>query len=339
MSIVAAKCTQCGADIKIDDTKEAGICEFCGSAFITQKAITNYNTYNNFNGATINIAGVSLENLLKTANDCIDLGEYDKAYEKFERVLEQDPYNSDAYIGKGLCSLLTCNPYNMKNNILISCVNKAIEYKGQKNSDITYDIDEYALEILPKIIGSVKKVYMALSNWWHDPDEHNNEEDAYRESLLTICKICETFKQKFDLNDNLLISDNGKNAYVDLCKIIIDCYYELACLPSYSIALTMLNVKKKSYDYYLKDKEQEESIKKILKYYIDKYHETYAAAQNVKPDFCTDNSIEFIENEINPPKQDNNSVHKTATNIDSTTIGYIVGGIVIGLIFLLIFIL
>ena len=43
MPFVAAKCTQCGATIEVDDTKEAGICKYCGTAFITEKAINNYN--------------------------------------------------------------------------------------------------------------------------------------------------------------------------------------------------------------------------------------------------------------------------------------------------------
>lgn len=43
MPLVAAKCTQCGANIEVDDTKEAGICKYCGTAFITEKAINNYN--------------------------------------------------------------------------------------------------------------------------------------------------------------------------------------------------------------------------------------------------------------------------------------------------------
>lgn len=59
MSFVAAKCTQCGADIEVDDSKEAGICKYCGTAFVTEKAITNYNTYvtnnNNYYGANVTI--------------------------------------------------------------------------------------------------------------------------------------------------------------------------------------------------------------------------------------------------------------------------------------------
>ena len=37
MSLVAAICTQCGAQIEVDDSKEAGICKHCGTAFITEK--------------------------------------------------------------------------------------------------------------------------------------------------------------------------------------------------------------------------------------------------------------------------------------------------------------
>ena len=53
--MVAAKCTQCGANITIDDTKEAGICEFCGTAFITEKVINNYNTINNYHANVVNV--------------------------------------------------------------------------------------------------------------------------------------------------------------------------------------------------------------------------------------------------------------------------------------------
>lgn len=57
MGFIPARCTQCGAAIEVDDTKEAGICKHCGTAFVTEKAIHNYNTYvtNNYDGANINI--------------------------------------------------------------------------------------------------------------------------------------------------------------------------------------------------------------------------------------------------------------------------------------------
>ena len=33
MPLVDAKCTNCGAPLKIDNSKDAAICEHCGSAF------------------------------------------------------------------------------------------------------------------------------------------------------------------------------------------------------------------------------------------------------------------------------------------------------------------
>ncbi len=60
MGLIAAKCTQCGANIQIDDTKEAGICEFCGTAFINEKAINNYNI--SMDNVVINSDNVNIYN-------------------------------------------------------------------------------------------------------------------------------------------------------------------------------------------------------------------------------------------------------------------------------------
>lgn len=90
MPLVAAKCTQCGANIEVDDTKEAGICKYCGTAFITEKAINNYiinNTYNIQNPNLI-IPSKNIENLKKLGNEEYQKSNYDKAYEYFSEVLE-----------------------------------------------------------------------------------------------------------------------------------------------------------------------------------------------------------------------------------------------------------
>lgn len=48
MPLVNAKCTNCGANLNVDNTKDAAICEFCGTPYIVEKAITNF-IYNNQN--------------------------------------------------------------------------------------------------------------------------------------------------------------------------------------------------------------------------------------------------------------------------------------------------
>lgn len=53
----AGKCPNCGANILVDEVKDAGVCEFCGTPFVTEKAIsliTNNTTTTTNTAQTIN---------------------------------------------------------------------------------------------------------------------------------------------------------------------------------------------------------------------------------------------------------------------------------------------
>ncbi len=47
MSIVDAKCPNCGAQLRVDNSQAALICQYCESAFVVEQAINNYNVTNN----------------------------------------------------------------------------------------------------------------------------------------------------------------------------------------------------------------------------------------------------------------------------------------------------
>ncbi len=53
MPLVNAKCTNCGANLTVDEAKDAAVCQYCGSAFIVEKAINNYNT--TINAGVVNV--------------------------------------------------------------------------------------------------------------------------------------------------------------------------------------------------------------------------------------------------------------------------------------------
>ena len=42
-TLVPAVCTQCGAHLEVDPSKDAAVCQYCGTPFIVQKAISEYN--------------------------------------------------------------------------------------------------------------------------------------------------------------------------------------------------------------------------------------------------------------------------------------------------------
>ena len=57
MPLVKAQCTNCGAALEVDDTKEAAVCPYCNTPYIVEKAINNYTTNitNNINAQVVNI--------------------------------------------------------------------------------------------------------------------------------------------------------------------------------------------------------------------------------------------------------------------------------------------
>lgn len=46
MPLVACNCTNCGAQLEVDDSNEKAVCQFCGTPFIVEKAINYYKTVN-----------------------------------------------------------------------------------------------------------------------------------------------------------------------------------------------------------------------------------------------------------------------------------------------------
>lgn len=49
-----AKCTNCGANIEVNENTEAGICPYCKSAYSTEKAIAMYYNSSTTNAGVIN---------------------------------------------------------------------------------------------------------------------------------------------------------------------------------------------------------------------------------------------------------------------------------------------
>lgn len=107
MPLVAAMCTQCGGNIETDDSKEAGICRHCGTPYITEKAINNYNTHihntTNIKDSVINIYGRNVDNLRVLADELYLQGEVNEAHKYYTEILEHDASDVEAKFRKHLC--------------------------------------------------------------------------------------------------------------------------------------------------------------------------------------------------------------------------------------------
>lgn len=105
MPLVAAKCTSCGGDLLVDPGQEAAVCKFCGTAFITEKAINNYNTTNITNiskldAEVVNVmSSESQENLHKTGQTFVQMKSYAEAEETFAKMQKKYPYDPRGWYG------------------------------------------------------------------------------------------------------------------------------------------------------------------------------------------------------------------------------------------------
>lgn len=106
MPLVPAKCTQCGASLTVDPSKEAAVCPYCSQAYIVEKAINFYNTTNVTNIDTLNADKVIIESsdsaasLLKAGETHIRLKNYTEAVLKFEEMCNKFPHNFRAWYGR-----------------------------------------------------------------------------------------------------------------------------------------------------------------------------------------------------------------------------------------------
>lgn len=113
MELKMALCPNCGGEIKVDPSNEAGVCPYCGTPFIMEKAIINYNTIHNstnYNNYVNNIRAEKVElntksyfKFLSAGDDSFQKKDYKTALENYQQVLEISPSVKNAEIRKRIC--------------------------------------------------------------------------------------------------------------------------------------------------------------------------------------------------------------------------------------------
>ena len=269
MSLVQAKCTNCGANIEVDPQNEAGICPYCNTAYITQKAIVNYNTtiinHNTIQAENVNIVGGNFDNLMKLAEEAWEGANYADAYEKFSKALEINPDDEYALLYKSLCAGWTDSNFRIIQNAF---------YKVFGNVDFKTDSD-FKAKLLNHFSCELFEFLNAYTNVTHqlyNPDYPNtaNIENVWERlgNVIVLLNMIIDFQKK--IKDQ---SDVYKKNYLVFLKSLVGNYQTICGKWHYNTyaGFGIADIKK----VYHPDKEHYEKLQEEIIAEIKKYDPNY----------------------------------------------------------------
>ena len=108
MPLVKAQCTNCGAMLDVESTKDAAICPHCGTAYIVEKAIQQFNIHNTniIQNATL-INESEYQRLIQAAEGFVKLGDNKSARANYVTVTQRYPQKFDGWFGVVACDIHT----------------------------------------------------------------------------------------------------------------------------------------------------------------------------------------------------------------------------------------
>ncbi len=218
MPFHVAKCPTCGASLELEKPSDVMICKFCGNKIFFKESIEG----------DIN----KITNFLQLANNEMESGNFQKAIEYFNKVLENDPKNSAAYLGKGLSYGRLCTVEDFKFNELLAGYSNAQKYvpnNGKKefissSTDLLYNHGMNCEKELHE-----KFIYGVTDKELNYYIERSFQIISFYQAIYQIneCDL-RSPKRIVEITKTLSLGVKGKgNRYDTNCNLIQDWRYEL----------------------------------------------------------------------------------------------------------------
>jgi hypothetical protein len=189
------KCTSCGATQELAANHQCG---YCGSAIEQEKAQENYKA------STTGEVG----NLMMMAETAVDATNWEEALQYYNKVLEKDITNSDAWLGKGIAMVYTSKIGDIKTKEAIAYWKNAIKHAE--------NADAMGKRVAKEINTVVNAFYPAIENHYI---EFSGLDNSYQElvSRFATLENAQDYATQLD-NDNITFHETG----FALCKRVID---------------------------------------------------------------------------------------------------------------------
>ncbi len=193
MELKAARCPSCQGDLDIPEGKKVIECPYCGTdIFIVQDA------------KKVKVTSVS--DILKLAETELKVGNIYIAIRHYDRLLETDPTNPDAWYGKCLIALHHISKdYNSLTRAK-EYFNKAIEFStGEKKEALQNHFDNYILTEVGKLVksgwglinaGFAQRLYSFYTEWVIDIQKRKSKDESILELIIDLNLIILVYLQK-----------------------------------------------------------------------------------------------------------------------------------------------
>lgn len=181
MNLRTAKCPNCGGELQIASEIKTVICMYCDSQIMVQEAIEN----------RIEAMSGSITTWLELARSAASGGNSDEAIEYYNKILEVDENNVEAWLAKGEHIWAKSTLAHPRITDAISYLSKAIN-KSNNNSEII----KKASEIFYNQITSLAKQSQQHQEEFHEVESSTHQLGRIGFKILESCSI--TIKNGFD---------------------------------------------------------------------------------------------------------------------------------------------
>lgn len=112
--IIALKCPECNGDIQLDDNREFGFCQYCGTKILLNSERNNRKIEKR----------EEKENLVRLAHIEIELGNYVEAREACAKALEIDATDWKIFFDKEICQYYLNKDFQKIKDVYVFCLEK-----------------------------------------------------------------------------------------------------------------------------------------------------------------------------------------------------------------------
>lgn len=150
MALKALVCPQCGANLSLDDSRDFGFCQFCGTKVMLHETVEVKHT------GSVKIDNSDQErNFLQLANSSFNSLNFEEAYMYYTRTLELNANNVLAVYMKGICAVYNSDPQAIRTNEYVQAIKQATSMAvsaGNGSSD--------------QLIKGIEDQSSAMMNYW-----------------------------------------------------------------------------------------------------------------------------------------------------------------------------